>query len=101
MGLRRAWAHVRIAVGAVGCRGDLWRQVDLGAADCCSRDAARGHVRGGLESVARSAGDYDASAIAAVRHSCAAVLDGDVVRAPGGMARATVSGSTGQSTADW
>jgi len=90
MGLRRAWAHVRIAVGAVGC-GDLWRQLDLGAADCWSRDAARGHVRGGLESVARSAGDYDASAIAAERHSCAAGLDGELCRAHGGLARGSVS----------
>src|SRR5437870_11072915 len=63
MGVRRAWTHVWVAMGFIGRGGGSWRQLDLGATDCSPRNAARGHVRGGVESAARSAGDNDDSAI--------------------------------------
>src|SRR5207245_9214329 len=91
MGVRRAWTHVWVAMGFIGRGGGSWRQLDLGATDCSPRNAARGHVRGGAESIARSAGGYDASAIAAERHSCTAGLDGELCRAHGGLARGSVS----------
>src|SRR2546426_3284598 len=87
MGVRRAWTHVWVAMGFIGRGGGSWRQLDLGATDCSPRNAARGHVRGGAESIARSAGGYDASAIAAERHSCTAGLDVELCRAHGGLAR--------------